>query len=1174
MPAFDASPGGTLVDVLRGRAIATPTATAYEFVEDDGGERIISYAELDASARAVAAALGGERAAGQRALLLYPPGPNYIIGLLGCFYAGVVAVPMYLPTGQRALARVIAAAADAGAMLVLSDAKSAELTRSRYAELAALGSLTWLVTDELPDADWVPAGPGRDDLAFLQYTSGSTGKPKGVMVRHGNLMANSATISAALRIDEHTRGVSWLPPYHDMGLIGGLLQPLYAGFPCTLLTPTMFLRRPYRWLEAISRHRATVSAGPDFGYLECVRRISEQERAQLDLSTWRHALVGAEPVRPSTMAAFQEAFGPVGFRRESFHPCYGLAEATLFVTGGAVPAGGPRLLEVSRSALEQGTAVPGPGVVFTGCGRVQRDEIVELVAPDSGKPVAPGTVGEVLVSGDTVTGGYWDQPEETDRVFRARVDGYPDRVFLRTGDLGFQLEGELFITGRIKDLMVVRGRNHYPHDIEQTAERAHPLLQPARAAVFSVDDGTEERVVLVHEVVRGFTPADGPAVLGAVREAVAQAHGLALHEVILVRPGTIPRTTSGKIQHAATRLEWAAGRLVNLAEPDGDTPPVADTSEAARLVAGAVDLLPDKAMPYAPLVALGLDSLRAVRLSATLRERLDIDVPVDKLLGGMTLGQLDRIITDRAASPRPDRPQQTVIIPTEARASRAQQRMWLLDQLGAGNAYHVLGGVRLTGPVDPALLRECLTALVHRYPALRGCFRADADGALVIDVRPPRPLPLPIVDLTDLPSALRATRRDEVIAELGDAPFDLGTGPLLRAVLIKLDAGEWCLGVAAHHIIVDGWSLGVLMRQLGGWYRLRLIGEALPDEQVPLPDQSETGLADDGFWQHALAGAAPVDLPLDGAQPLEATWNGASLPFTLPAAQVARLTAYGAGRGATLFMTLLGAFATVLTRWTGQSDLVIGAPMAGRDRRVSADQVGLFVNTVPLRVDVSGAPSFGELLGRVRATCLAAYPHQNVPFDEIVRQADVIRSGGRAPLVRVALTLQNVPLTPWQAGDVHAEPFELPAPGAQFELALHLTEQRDGGITGHVSYAADLFGPDTVRRLLDALDLVLRAVPDFPALPVPDLPMITDAERERVVEVFSGAQVPPVADGLLHEPFERQADQNPDAVAVIAPDGTMTYGELEAAANRLARLLLARGVRPDQPVAVCLPRGR
>ncbi|HEY4022233.1 MAG TPA: amino acid adenylation domain-containing protein, partial [Pseudonocardiaceae bacterium] len=258
----------------------------------------------------------------------------------------------------------------------------------------------------------------------------------------------------------------------------------------------------------------------------------------------------------------------------------------------------------------------------------------------------------------------------------------------------------------------------------------------------------------------------------------------------------------------------------------------------------------------------------------------------------------------------------------------------------------------------------------------------------------------------------------------------------------------------------------------------------------------------------------------------------------------------------------------------GQSDLVIGAPMAGRDRRVSADQVGLFVNTVPLRVDVSGAPSFGELLGRVRATCLAAYPHQNVPFDEVVRQADVIRSGGRAPLVRVALTLQNVPLTPWQAGEVHAEPFELPAPGAQFELALHLTEQRDGGITGHVSYAADLFGPDTVRRLLDALDLVLRAVPHFPALPVPDLPMITDAERERVVEIFSGAQVPPVADGLLHEPFERQADQNPDAVAVIAPDGTMTYGELEAAANRLARLLLARGVRPDEPVAVCLPRGR
>ncbi|PRX60369.1 amino acid adenylation domain-containing protein [Nonomuraea fuscirosea] len=1188
MPA-DAN--GTLVTLLRARAAAAPGDVALEF--DDGKEEAIDYAGLDRRARALAALLAEHAGPGERALLVYPPGLDYVAGFFGCLYAGLVAVPVYPPVGGRGLERLQAIAADAGAALVLTDAAGLAVT-APLLDLAP--SLRWLATDALSGsyADaWDGAHPARDDLALLQYTSGSTGRPKGVMVRHGNLMANAGSLAHALGLGADSRGVSWLPPYHDMGLIGGILQPIYSGFPCTLMSPMSFLRSPYRWLEVMSRKQATISAAPDFAYLECLRRIGAEERESLDLSAWRHALVGAEPVRASTLDGFARAFGSSGFRATSFYPCYGLAEATLFVTGGAVPGTGPKVIEVDREELERGRAVmadrPGNGdsgrdggrrkVVLTGCGSSRSDDLV-VVVDSAGRACADGEVGEVWVGGSTVAAGYWRRPAETERAFLARLAGEGERAFLRTGDLGFQHDGELYITGRAKDLMVIRGRNHHPQDVEETASAAHPLLRQGRAAAFSVDDGVEERVVLVHEVTGGFQASDGAAVIRAIRAALALEHGLDLRDVALVRAGKIPRTTSGKVRRSECRARWLAGSLGILANdrpaPSGQ---VARTvTPVTELVAAAIDLPAAELDVDRPLVGLGLDSLRAARLSAQV-EASGVRMPLDRLLNGMSTKELQQAIDDgRADTGRMRRggaPERAGAASGggsgPVRPSPAQEWIWSLDQLGAGGAYHVLAVLRLRGPLDAGLLRASLGVLVERHEALRSVFAATPEGGLEVTVRPVGDLDLPTVDLTG--AAEGAARADELIRDLGAEPFDLAEGPLLRMMAIRLADDDWRLGVAAHHIAVDGWSLGLLVRRLGEYYGALAEGRPLPGlsaaRLVPADGDTE---AHEAFWRDRLAGARAVELPAHAPRPRTPSWAGAWLPFELDESLAARLRARAAEQRVTPFMFLLAALSAVLSRWSGQDDLVVGAPVAGRPHPEMSELVGSYVNTLPLRIDTSGDPTFARLLDRARDTCLTAYAHQDLRFERILRAAGGMPSRDRGQLVRVLLTFQTFPLQPWEAGGVCADPVELPSPGAQAELALHLTERPDGTLAGHAVYATHLFDETMIATLLDGLTAAVTAAVENPDLPVRDLPLLGEPALHRILDEFSGARSAPEPPGMIHELVEKQAEACPDRVAVRSDDGVLTYRELMTRADRLVPRLRSLGCGPDALVAVCLPR--
>jgi 8-amino-7-oxononanoate synthase len=610
----------------------------------------MTFGGLDERARAIAARLQGMRLAGERIVLAYPPGLEFIAAFFGVLYAGCVAVPL-CPPHRRSLDRFDAIARDADARVVLSTAAAIAQHQAMAADGAAI---RWFATDEVASSDaavWTEQEPARDSVALIQYTSGSTSQPKGVVLSHANLVANARAISKAFAIGSNSVGAFWLPAYHDMGLVGGVLAPVFSGITNIVMAPTRFLRNPFLWLDAISKSRATIAGGPNFAYDLCVRKIGAGQRAALDLSSWSVAFTGAEAVRPETIARFSEAFAPCGFRPESFYPCYGLAEATLMVTGPRSGAGAT-IRAFRDEALAQNRVEPLPDGVpnarrLVGCGAPVNSLAISIIDAETLAPCASDRIGEIWVAGESVGQGYWRDPDKTEATFRARRSDNGDGPFLRTGDLGFLHDSQLYITGRLDDLIIVRGLNHHPQDIEATARECHPLLEGGLGAAFAVDQDGAQRVVLVHETSRDGSD-DLADVLDAIHAAVLDEHGLALDAVVLIRCGTIARTTSGKVQRHASRVAFIGDQLKPLAQRRrrpmlaSAMPPAASAALAAvcqhALAMSGVSL--SNVTPEMPIDALGLDSLQRVELVAALDKSYGRHLPDIVYSQARTLGDL------------------------------------------------------------------------------------------------------------------------------------------------------------------------------------------------------------------------------------------------------------------------------------------------------------------------------------------------------------------------------------------------------------------------------------------------------------------------------------------------------------------------------------------------------
>ena len=594
----------SLVEMLRERADAHPGKRAYVFLSDGEHESgSLTYGELDLKSRVLAAQLQQEVIPGTHALLLYPSGLEFITAFFGCLYAGVVAIPLAPPNlvrPNRILLRLRAIVQDAEAKIVLTTTTVARRANELIASVPELAGAKFVATDQLDSGSafrWQEPELAPEAIAFLQYTSGSTSAPRGVVLSHSNIIHNLAYIQQCEANTEDSRSVSWLPMHHDMGLIEGVLQPAFGGYTAYLMPPVSFLQRPIRWLQAISQYRATISGGPDFAYELCTRKIPLDQCRDLDLRCWNIAYNGSEPIRASSMAGFVKKFGPYGFTEIAFRHVYGLAEATLLVSSGSSDSVHASMTvdaaALARDEIRELSTEDERGITLVGCGMPTPPTRVCIVNPATLTTCRHEEVGEIWVASPSVARGYWNRQRDTEQTFQATATDSGEGPFLRTGDLGFLRGHHLFITGRIKDVIIIRGGKFYPQDIEQTVERAHPMIRPGGAAAFSISSATGERLVVLAELDRSMArgtyadrlaasalmPPNFDRVVGDLREAVADQHEIQVSAIWLLSGGVLPKTTSGKLQRYACRAGFLAGHFEPIAEwPDTRhehvTPPV------------------------------------------------------------------------------------------------------------------------------------------------------------------------------------------------------------------------------------------------------------------------------------------------------------------------------------------------------------------------------------------------------------------------------------------------------------------------------------------------------------------------------------------------------------------------------------------------------------------------
>lgn len=1208
-----------LIELLQTRAHSGSNDTAFEFLNDgDTGKSSLSYRELDLRARSIAVKLQERAAPGARVMLCYPAGLEYVAALFGCLYAGVIAVPAYPPRLHRSNERLEVIAADAQAGLALTTSRAESRFERLLAEAPGLARMRWFATDDISldlAERWRRPPVTTETLAYLQYTSGSTATPKGVMVTHANVLHNCAYINQGFKQTSASVGLSWLPHFHDMGLIQGILQPIYVGMLGLLMSPTAFLQQPFGWLRMISEHRVTHSGGPNFAYDLCVNRITAEQRATLDLSHWRVAFNGAEPIRPETLDRFAQTFAPCGFQQRALYPAYGLAEATLKVSGAAHERE-PVSCCVRADALEQHRIVESGEREGDSChvlvssGQVGFDTRAAIVNPESLAKCAPDEIGEIWVSGPGVAAGYWNRPDETERTFNARLRDSGEGPFLRTGDLGFLRGEELFVTGRLKDLIIIRGRNHYPQDIEHTVEASHADLRADSGAAFAVagqmPDGSE-RLVVVQELAPRRKP-EPREVIAAIRRAVAETHELQPAAIVLVPAGGVPKTSSGKVRRGECRQRFLERRLDVVAEwwapADVEPPanrldePVAWTSQEEIAVWITLQLSAILGCPSEeidvrrPLTEYGVDSLLAVELSHRLEVALGIVVPMADLLSRISIADLAaRAWSSRRSLATPVANDEAVV---EHPLSIGQQALWYIHAISpASAAYTIANAARIRGGLDVSALRRAFQGLVNRHACLRSTFSA-ALGEPAQLVHTGATVAFDYEDAATWDEAPLSER----LAELAHHPFDLESGPLLRLHLFRRTETEHVLLFYIHHIVADFWSLAVLMSELGVLYDAEKDGRAasLPPLAYQYADyvgwQKQMLAGAEGerlwaYWQQQLAGDLPaLSLPTDRPRPPLQTYRGAAQAFCIPAELTAELKALGRRHDATLYAVLLAIFQTLLHRYSNQDNILVGSPTTGRSRAGFADLVGYFVNPVVMRADFAATPSFAEFLERTRQTALQALAHQDYPFALLVKRLQTARDASRSPLFQAMFVLHKSHLAnaPGLAqfalgengarlrlGSLDLESCSLDMRVAQFDLTLAAAEL-EAGLAFSLEYNADLFDAATIARMAERFQTLIESVTANPECPVADLPFMRPAEAKRLLIDWNDTAGEFPVNRCIHDLFAAQAERTPDAIAVSDERQQLSYGQLNERAERLATHLRQIGIGPESRVAVYVSR--
>ncbi len=1159
--------GGTLVDILTARAAERPDAIVFGFLGTDAiAVDQASYRDLLVAAGRVASVLRDRGAVGERVLIVAPPGRRYLEWFLGCVLAGAVAVPSAPPTNSQRAERLRTVIANAGAGFAVG--------AERQRRLLAGADLRWFDVDDhvtAPESE-APAGPAADDVAFLQYTSGSTSAPKGVVVTHSALVANLGQMTEVFGLDPAARGVSWLPPYHDMGLIGGILVPVFAGFRMDLMDPVAFSRDPLGWIRAVAASGATISGGPDTAFELAARELAKHgDDLELDLSRWSTAFVGAEPVRAETLARFAAAAAPLGFDRRAFRPCYGLAEATLMVTcapaasvaapvaaSGAV-ADGP----VAGAVAEDPAAGADPAPVS--CGPPVPGVEVLVVDPSTGRPVEAGAVGEVWVRGPSVAAGYWRAPAATAERFHAAVPGAADR-YLRTGDLGLLTgSGELVPTGRLSDLMIVAGRNVYPQDLEAAVRRAADPLEPGMAAAFELDG--EPAVLLECRV----PDARAESLLRELRDAVLAECDVRPAVVALARTGTLPRTSSGKVQRSLTRERFVAGRCHLLATLDdrADQRPDRGSTYGRPVDRGTVlahlrRRLADAGFPVdagddPAISALGLDSLFLIRMAGELD--LVAGGPIDRahLWRTGSLSELATLVVrTRAGRPALTSSATTPDAPPSAAGAvpltGPHAGMWLAEQLNPATT-----NLWMACEVD-GLAVEVLTGridrLVERHDAFRLSFEQRGGQVVALPAAVTGGTVTTVVDGTRWSTA---HLRDWMAARTTE-PFDLGVPPLLRAFVVERPTGLALLLVAPH-LVLDFQSILVLAEELmtgtaagsAASYR-ELLAAYADTSSVPADPASEP------------PPGADLMLPFRRSTQVSST-AAAEERTELSARAVDAIRELARSQRTTPLAVLLAVYVTALHQLSGQEQITVGVPETGRAAPRFAGTVGMAMHPVPVTVRMTHGRSLAELADDIGRQLRATWERRSTaptgaspaPFETVVIRNSA--QGTRWPQLALYETSDGVELdvdgARWRSVAIARRLVAVP-------LTMVLAEQ-DDRVVMVLRFQTDRYDDAGVRELLHAVRMVAERLAAPAAVTAP--PVTTTPAAGSPVTA-SPATEPTARGGTVVSGLREVVHRFGARVALEDSRTALTYDELWAAVSSAAGALVRNGVRPGDRIGI------
>lgn len=1131
---------------------------AYIFLNSQGEEEeVISFEQLRIKALQIAVALTEKKLEGERIILALSPGVDFIVSFFGCLYARAIAVPLPLPRSKRQLDRSYPVIEDAMAALILTNRKS---NYDFSIPSLSIEELLTLATGEgkLPEVL-------ESDIAFLQYTSGSTSTPKGVVLTHFHLYHHQKMLQQAFDHDEKTKIVGWLPFYHDMGLIGNILHGVYLGVTSVLMAPLTFIQRPILWFQAISKYRATTSGGPNFGYQHCIDNIADQELEGLDLTCWKIAFNGAERVQSDTLKKFFDRFSRVGFSSNAFYPCYGLAEATLFVTG---------CHKVHSKLFKMGE---GQASDVVSCGQTVLEGNIAIVDPNSRELCKEGEEGEVWVQGLSVAAGYWNKEEENQYIFKA----YTSRglgPFLRTGDIGFVKDKELFILGRLKNLIIIRGKNYYPYDLERCIQKSHPLLAKTKGIVISQPTSQGEELIVLQEIDRKLKdPTIIKEIFKAIKECLIDEFDLSVNDILLLIPNSLPRTTSGKFQYHLALKQFQNGLLAPIffwnrrAKDFGE-----EEKDIIGMLAQLLGIPSDSISPNESVITLGIDSLVGMQFLGLIHRKFGVEIDLGFLLNGATPMQIQELIKKATRSDV----QVQVVSETEYPLSWNQENVWTFQQLNPQSlAYNICFSVRLKGEFNISAFREALSQVMRKHTTLRTKFELGSSGPIQRICQKIDP-PLFIHDLKSLREEKKALQIQSHIQDEQSHIFDLNEAPLFRIVLLEVSAVETVVIFHFHHMICDGWSIKIFISELEKEYRECVLEAKKGEETLPsaynsfIRWQKEFALTAEyteveKHWKELLVSDEYPILAVSPFVSEENSENSSSITFFLDEEIKLKWKTFSIQQKTTLSIVLMTAFHAILHLYSGEDRVYVGYPAANRPTPDFQQIIGFFVNTLVCKTKLELETNFLDLMQQVKRNVWQGAKEAAYPFHHLLNVLRPPRFSHTSPIFQVMFVMQNAPIDLEKFASLEVELLKSPHLSPLYDLVLEVQEKKSG-IDLIFEYQREKISAQFAEQIGKSYLKFLSLVLQNPNCPLGKYNLSND--KEETINAILNREPEFLEEYDIVSLFEIQARKNPDKIAIFSDQGNFTYKELDSAVTSISNGLIKQGINRGEPIGICIEK--